>query len=46
LASDEVLEKEGLSQEQTAARLALMRGIQQVLKNGLGVLGISAPEQM
>ena len=43
---DEVLQKEGLLPEQTAARLALMRAIQQVLKNGLGVLGISAPEQM
>ena len=45
-ASDEVLQKEGLSTEQTAARLALMQAVQQVLKNGLGVLGISAPEQM
>jgi arginyl-tRNA synthetase len=35
-----------LTPERTAARLALMCGIQQVLKNGLGVLGISAPEQM
>jgi len=41
-----MLQKEGLLPEQTAARLALMRAIQQVLKNGLGVLGISAPEQM
>ncbi|HJT19383.1 MAG TPA: arginine--tRNA ligase [Nitrospira sp.] len=30
----------------TAARLALMRSVQQVLKNGLTVLGISAPDQM
>ncbi len=35
-----------LSPERTAARLALMRGVQQVIKNGLTVLGISAPDQM
>ena len=46
LAPSEGLQKEVLVPERTAARLALMRGIQQVLKNGLGVLGISAPEQM
>jgi arginyl-tRNA synthetase len=46
LVSGEVRQKEVLVPERTAARLALMRGIQQVLKNGLGVLGISAPEQM
>ena len=46
MASGEVSQKERLSSERTAARLALMRGVQQVLKNGLGVLGISTPEQM
>jgi len=46
LVSGEGLQKEGLAPERTAARLALMQGVQQVLKNGLGVLGISAPEQM
>ena len=46
LVSGEGLQKEGLAPERTAARLALMSGVQQVLKNGLGVLGISAPEQM
>jgi arginyl-tRNA synthetase len=30
----------------TAGRLVLMRCVQQVLRNGLGVLGISAPEHM
>lgn len=30
----------------TAARLALMWGVQQVLRNGLSLLGVSAPEQM
>jgi arginyl-tRNA synthetase len=39
-------QKEALSPERTAARLALMSGVQQVLRNGLKVLGISAPEQM
>lgn len=37
---------EMLSPKVTAARLVLMRGVQQVLRNGLAVLGISAPEQM
>ena len=46
LVSGEGLQKERLAPERTAARLALMQGIQQVLKNGLGVLGVSAPEQM
>ncbi len=46
LASSEEPQKESLSQERTAARLALMRGVQQVVKNGLAVLGISAPDQM
>ena len=42
----EAPQKEMPTPERTAARLALMRGIQQVLQNGLSVLGISAPEQM
>ncbi|MFI5247265.1 MAG: arginine--tRNA ligase [Nitrospirales bacterium] len=46
LVPGEGLQKEVLAPERTAARLALMSGIQQVLKNGLGVLGISAPDQM
>ena len=37
---------EGVPPQRTAARLALMHGVQQVIKNGLGVLGIAAPEQM
>jgi arginyl-tRNA synthetase len=40
------MQKELVTPERTAARLALMSGVQQVLKNGLAVLGISAPEQM
>lgn len=39
-------QREILSPERTAARLALMSGVQQVIKNGLAVLGISAPDQM
>ena len=46
LVPGEGLQKEVLAPERTAARLALMSGVQQVLKNGLAVLGISAPEQM
>jgi arginyl-tRNA synthetase len=46
LASSEEPQRESLSPERTAARLALMRGVQQVVKNGLAVLGISAPDQM
>jgi len=37
---------EELTLKKTAARLVLMRGVQQVIHNGLAVLGISAPEQM
>jgi arginyl-tRNA synthetase len=37
---------EELTPKKTAARLVLMRGVQQVIRNGLTVLGISAPEQM
>ena len=37
---------EQLTPDVTAARLALMRQIQTVLRNGLKLLGISAPDQM
>ena len=46
LSADEGAKRESLPPERTAARLALMRGVQQVIKNGLAVLGISAPDQM
>jgi arginyl-tRNA synthetase len=39
-------QRETLSPARTAARLALMSAVQQVIKNGLAVLGISAPDQM
>ena len=42
----EAVPNEELSPKTTAARLVLMRGVQQVIRNGLAVLGISAPEQM
>ena len=42
----EAVPTEELTPKRTAARLVLMRGIQQVIQNGLAVLGISAPEQM
>ena len=38
--------RETLGPERTAARLALMSSVQQVLKNGLAILGISAPDHM
>jgi arginyl-tRNA synthetase len=46
LTSSDAPLKEMPTPERTAARLALMSGVQQVLKNGLAVLGISAPDQM
>ncbi|MFM8552370.1 MAG: arginine--tRNA ligase [Nitrospiraceae bacterium] len=39
-------QREQVSPGLTGARLALMYAVQQVLRNGLGVLGISAPERM
>lgn len=35
-----------LTPELTGARLALMRQVRQVIHNGLGLLGVSAPERM
>lgn len=43
---DESAPTEVLTPERTAARLVLMGAVQQVLRNGLDVLGISAPEHM
>ena len=39
-------QREHVSPGLTGARLALMYAVRQVLRNGLGVLGISAPERM
>jgi len=38
--------RESVAPELTAARLALMREVQTVVRNGLSILGISAPERM
>jgi arginyl-tRNA synthetase len=46
LSSVSTKRREPISQKLTAGRLALMRSVQVVLKNGLTVLGISAPERM
>jgi arginyl-tRNA synthetase len=37
---------DAVSAEQSAARLVLSRAVQTVLRNGLAVLGIGAPERM
>ena len=44
--TDESLADEILTPSRTAARLVLMGAVQQVIHNGLDVLGLSAPEQM
>ena len=36
----------GTDEKLTHARLALVRGVQTVLANGLSLLGVSAPEKM
>ena len=38
--------REVLTPTLTAARLCLLRGVQSVIRNGLGILGVSAPERM
>jgi len=43
---DGATREETITPQQTAARLVLMGAVQQVLRNGLDVLGISAPEHM
>jgi arginyl-tRNA synthetase len=42
----EMPSRESIGPERTAARLALMRAVQQVIRSGLGLLGITAPERM
>jgi len=41
-----VRQREEMTPGLTAARLALMREVQQVLRNGLALLGLSAPDRM
>jgi len=38
--------RETVTPDLTAARLAMMRQVQQVIRNGLDLLGISAPDRM
>ena len=40
------LVREDLSRELTMARLVLLKQVQTVIKNGLRLLGVSAPERM
>jgi len=44
--SDAVPLREAVTPRLTGARLALMREVRQVVANGLGLLGISAPDRM
>ncbi|MFN3681544.1 MAG: arginine--tRNA ligase [Nitrospira sp.] len=44
--SNAVDAREELTSERTVARLALLGAVQQVIRNGLTVLGISAPDHM
>jgi len=46
LAPEGAQQREIVDSERTAARLALMAGVQQVVRNGLTLLGISAPDHM
>jgi len=46
-AGDRVVKhRESVTPELTAARLVMMQQVQQVIKNGLSLLGISAPDRM
>jgi len=46
-AGDRVVKhRESVAPELTAARLVMMQQVQQVIKNGLSLLGISAPDRM
>lgn len=44
--ADQARKGETLTPALTAARLCLFRGVQTVLRNGLGILGVTAPERM
>ncbi len=44
--ADQVRAREVLTPALTAARLCLLRGVQTVIRNGLEILGVSAPERM
>src|SRR2546425_13191892 len=44
--ADQERKRETLTPALTAARLCLIRNVQSVIRNGLGILGVSAPERM
>src|SRR3989475_11931614 len=44
--ADQERKRETLTPALTAARLCLFRNVQSVIRNGLGILGVSAPERM
>jgi len=44
--ADQERKRETLTPALTAARLCLFRNVQAVIQNGLGILGVSAPERM
>ena len=44
--TDRERKRETLTPALTAARLCLFRNVQSVIRNGLGILGVSAPERM
>ncbi len=44
--ADQERKRETLTPALTAARLCLFRNVQFVIRNGLGILGVSAPERM
>ena len=44
--ADQERKRETLTPALTAARLCLFRNVQAVIRNGLGILGVSAPERM
>lgn len=44
--ADQARTREVLTPALTAARLCLLRGVQSVIRNGLEILGVSAPERM
>lgn len=44
--ADQERKGEALTPALTAARLRLFRGVQTVIRNGLGILGVTAPERM
>jgi arginyl-tRNA synthetase len=44
--ADQARRRETITPAMTAARLCLLQNVQTVIRNGLGILGVSAPERM